>query len=278
MTKPTLSIVIPCYNEEEGIPYLAEQLLPTLTVLGNDYTVEPIFVDDGSIDKTNQLLHQYFSLLPNVIIAKHERNKNVGAALKTGFARASGELIVALDSDCTYPPAIMIPMIKLIDSTADNSTSTADIVTASPYHPQGKVNNVPKYRLFLSKSASRLYKLLLGSPIYTYTAMVRVYKKEVIQEVRFEADHFLGVTELLVKALLRGYRVKELPTELNARKFGVSKMKMVPLRVIGNHLGLMTMIIREKWWRGSRGREEGRTGRNRPEREEKENQPKEKVS
>lgn len=251
MTKPTLSIVIPCYNEEEGLPHLAEQLLPTLTILSNDYTVEPIFVDDGSIDKTNQLLHQYFSLLPNVIIAQHERNKNVGAALKTGFSRASGELIVALDSDCTYPPSIIVPLVKLIDGTAD-------IVTASPYHPQGKVNNVPWYRLFLSKSASRLYKLLLGSPIYTYTAMVRVYKREVIQEVKFEADHFLGVTELLVKAILQGYTVKELPTELNARKFGVSKMKMVPLRVIGNHLGLMTMIIRERWWGGISGRKNKR--------------------
>ena len=245
VSKAMVSIVIPCYNEEEGLSPLAQQLLPAIQKLSRNYDVEPIFVDDGSTDRTNELLHHYFSGLSNVKILKHERNKNLGAALRTGFSQASGDLIAALDSDCTYSPELIGTMAEMMDENTD-------IVTVSPYHPQGKVNNVPAYRIFLSKSASRLYRIVLGYPLYTYTAMVRMYKKEVVQNVPFEADNFLGVTELLVNAVLKGYQVKELPVELQARKFGVSKMKTFPIKVMGNHLALLSTVVKHKLFRNSR--------------------------
>ncbi|MDO8656016.1 MAG: hypothetical protein Q7K45_02150 [Nanoarchaeota archaeon] len=71
--------------------------------------------------------------------------------------------------------------------------------------------------------------------------MVRVYRKDVIKNVSFKSDTFLGVTELMIKAILQGYKVKELPAELNPRIFGMSKMKTV--RVIHNHLSLINKII-----------------------------------
>lgn len=237
--KPLLSIVIPCYNEEEGIPYLASQLNPAIEKLQQNYRVELIFVDDGSIDKTNELLQQYYGSNPKVKIMKHEKNKNLGAALKTGFTAATGDFIAALDSDCTYDPSLFIPLLQLLDEHTD-------ITTVSPYHPQGKVSDIPPYRIFLSKSASFLYRILLDWNLYTYTAMVRIYKKDVIKNTPFERDNFLGVTELLVKAMLKGYQVKELPAELQVRKFGQSKMKMIPLNVIKGHLSLMTSIIKYK--------------------------------
>lgn len=239
MNLPTLSIIIPCYNEEEGIPNLVQQLNPALEQLQKEYQVELLLVDDGSEDQTNALLHQFYGDNKNTKIVKHEKNKNLGAALKTGFAFATSDLIAVLDSDCTYNPSLLIPMLKMMDEKTD-------IVTVSPYHPQGKVNNVAAYRIFLSKSVSRIYRLLLRQKLYTYTAMVRVYRKDVIKQVTFKSDTFLGVTELFVKAILQGYKVKEFPTELNVRKFGESKIKTVPVRVIGNHLGLISKIIRYK--------------------------------
>ncbi len=233
--KKSISIVIPCYNEEDGIPYLARQLNPAVAQLQERYQVELVFVDDGSIDKTNQLLHEHYGDAPYAKIVKHEKNKNLGAALKTGFAHATGDFIAALDSDCTYNPQLIHEMMSLMDNNTD-------IVTVSPYHPLGKINNVAAYRIFLSKSASFLYRLFLNWRLYTYTAMVRVYRKEVIQNISFDADNFLGVTELLVKAMIHGYRVKELPAALSVRKFGASKMKAVPLKVIASHLRLLAGI------------------------------------
>ncbi len=229
----TFSIIVPCYNEEEGIPHLVSQLDPAVERLQQKYTVELIFVDDGSKDKTWELLQQHYGNKKHAVLLRHEQNRNLGGALKTGFSRAQGDFIAALDSDCTYSPVLFEKMLEMMDEKTD-------IVTVSPYHPQGKVNNVPAYRIFLSKSVSQIYRLLLGSSLYTYTAMVRVYRQEVVKKVHFESNTFLGVTEHLTKALLQGYKAKELPAELNVRKFGQSKMRT--MRVIGDHLGLISKI------------------------------------
>lgn len=234
MVAQRVSLVIPCYNEEEGISQLVSQLNDVTGKLDQNYALEVIFVDDGSKDKTNELLHRHFGDNPAVKIVKHEKNQNLGAALKTGFSHAHGELIAAWDSDCTYPLHLLPKMLEMIDDSTD-------IVTVSPYHPEGKVKNVPAYRIFLSKSVSKIYRLLLRTKIYTYTAMVRIHKREVIKNVRFNSNTFLGVTEMMVKALLQGYKVKELPAELNVRQFGASKMKTV--KVIKDHLGLISEVI-----------------------------------
>ncbi len=238
-SKPGLSIVIPCYNEEEGIPYLVSQLNVALQKLEQQYAVELVFVDDGSKDKTNELLQRYYGQDARAKIVKHEQNRNLGAALRTGFSHCTSDLVATLDSDCTYSPELILTMLEVMDQQTH-------MVTVSPYHPQGKVNNVPAYRIFLSKGASKLYKIVLGSPIHTYTAMVRVYRKNVLDNVTFEADNFLGVTELFVKSILKGYKAKEIPVELSSRKFGVSKMKAVPVKVIGSHLSLLSKVVKHK--------------------------------
>ena len=237
MKKQKLSIIVPCYNEEEGISYLVAELDPMVEKLQQNYEVELIFVDDASKHHTNHLLKAHYGQRKNVKIIKHEHNQNLGAALKTGFSQATGDLIACLDSDCTYPPRLLEQLAGMIDEHTD-------ISTVSPYHPRGKINHVPAHRLFLSKSVSRLYRTLLRSPIYTYTAMVRVYKKEVIQKVPFQYNTFLGVTELMVKSILKGYKVKELPAELSPRKFGTSKIKT--FRLIRDHLGLIVKIAAHK--------------------------------
>ena len=231
-----LSIIIPCYNEEDGIPQLAEQLTPAVKTLQEKYTVELIFVDDGSRDNTNALLQKYF---PSDIILTHETNKNLGAALRTGFAYAHGDIVAALDSDCTYHPSVIQQMLPLLDEHTH-------IVTVSPYHPQGSVENVPAYRLFLSKSVSAIYRLLLRADLHTYTAMVRVYKKEVIKNIHIQSNTFMGVTEILAKALLQGYTAKEMPVTLTARKFGISKLKTA--RAVRDHLKLIKSIVAHRVW------------------------------
>lgn len=235
----SLSIIVPCYNEELGIPNLANQLNHAVDELEKQYKVELILVDDGSNDRTNELLHQYFAGKENVKIIKHEKNMNLGAALKTGFSNATGDFVAALDSDCTYSPELLHGMLKMMDENTD-------IVTVSPYHPEGKINNVPAYRIFLSKSISSIYKVLLGSKLHTYTAMVRVYRSDVIKNVSFKSDTFLGVTEIMINSLLQGYKTKELPAELNVRRFGSSKMKT--LSVIIDHLGLISRITSHKFF------------------------------
>ncbi|MBU0615715.1 MAG: glycosyltransferase family 2 protein [Nanoarchaeota archaeon] len=229
-----LSIVIPCYNEEKGIPNLVKQLDPICHKLIKDYELELIFVDDGSKDKTNALLNLEYKNKGYVKIIRHRQNMNLGAALRTGFKNATGDLIAVLDSDCTYPPGLIIEMLNLVDNDTD-------IVTVSPYHPDGGVENVPYYRVFLSKGISNIYRLLIDRRIHTYGAMVRIYKKKVIEKIRFRSDDFLSVTEIMVKSLLKGYHVKEFPTILRVRQYGQSSMRLIS--VILSHLYFLTRII-----------------------------------
>ncbi len=213
-----LSIIVPCYNEAEGIPQLRERLPNVVKSLEKSYGVELIFVDDGSTDNTAELLHKNFAG-GNVKIMRHERNMNLGAALRTGFLAATGDVIVTMDSDCTYAPENIPELLKEL--------SDCDIVTASPYHPLGKVVGAPAYRLFLSKSVTKLYSIVTGRHLYTWTALFRAYRRSAISDITITHDNFIAVVEILIKSIKNRKKIKELPETLYGRRFGTSKMKII---------------------------------------------------
>jgi hypothetical protein len=119
--------------------------------------------------------------------------------------------------------------------------ANADVVTASPYHQNGGVQNVPGWRLLLSRTLSCCYRLLLRCPIRTWTSCFRVYRRSAVADLPLANPGFLGTAELLVRVLRRGGRVVEHPCVLEARLFGVSKMRV--LRTIRGHLGLLWRVL-----------------------------------
>lgn len=235
--KKKLSIIIPCYNEQEGIENLHNQLSPVIKNLEKNWNLELIFVDDGSTDRTNELIKKYFGSLDYTKIIKHDKNRNLGASMRTGFESSTGDVIITMDSDCTYDPKDIFKLLELLDENTD-------IVTASPYHPKGEVKNVPEYRLLLSKSISSIYRILTKSQIHTFTALFRAHKREVIENIKFKSNNFLATAEILIYALMKGYKVKEHPTTLHVRKFGCSKMKL--FLVIKSHLKFVIKLIKER--------------------------------
>ena len=116
----------------------------------------------------------------------------------------------------------------------------ADLVTASPYHPGGTVRNVPGWRLALSRTLSRLYRLILHHKLSTYTSCCRVYRRNAALQIRVRDTRFLGVAEFLARLDLAGGRIVEYPTTLKVRVLGTSKMKIV--RTILGHLGLLVRL------------------------------------
>lgn len=241
-----LSIVVPCYNEEDNIQKLQQEFFPVVDALigsclpdGQEITsVEVVFVDDGSKDNTLEALKSAFGSPANksvsVLFEKHGVNRGLGAALRTGFKASSGDVIVTTDSDGTYK-------FSTIPALLGHLKKDIAIVTASPYHPDGEVVGVPPFRIFLSKGASLLYRVFLSWKVYTYTALFRAYRREVVSQIPFAADDFLGQTELMVKAMLKGYKVDEFPAALHRRMFGVSKAKLV--RTIKSHLGFQSRLV-----------------------------------
>lgn len=233
-----ISIVIPCYNEVDNIAKLRDEFFPVVYRLADTHSVEVVFVDDGSTDGTYAGLQEAFSseTRPNVLtrFERHPINRGLGAAIRTGFAATHGDVIVTTDSDGTYRFDQIFPLLACL-------TPEIDMVTASPYHPQGGVMNVPGYRLVLSKGSSFLYRLLVSWRIHTYTALFRAYRRKVVRSTPFQSDGFLAGTEILVNGMLMGYKVAEYPTVLYSRVNGVSKAKIA--RTIRAHLGFQWQIL-----------------------------------
>jgi len=234
-----ISIIIPCYNEEAALPYLANTLRSVSAELGENYKPEFIFVDDCSKDATYEKLNDLFGQKENVKIVRHETNKGVAAGIMTGLQEAKTEIVCSMDCDCTYDPHELVRMLALL-------TENVDLVTASPYHKLGGVRNVPEWRLFLSKGASFLYRRVLRSKLDTYTSCFRVYRRSSVIDLPIEEKGFLGVAEMLGRLDLQGGKIVEFPTVLEVRLFGFSKMKTA--RTIFGHLKLLSKLTKLRFF------------------------------
>jgi len=232
-----LSIVVPCFNEADNVSTLVSKFVPVVEKLAQGRSVEVIFIDDGSRDGTWPALHEAFAEggRPYVVrFEQHATNRGLGAAIRTGLAASHGDVVVTTDSDGTYEFTDIPPLVERLGPGID-------VVTASPYHPEGGVAGVPAYRLVLSRGSSLLYRLLVDWRVHTYTALLRAYRRRVVDTVPFDSDGFLAGTEILVKGLLMGYAAVEYPTVLHARAFGVSKAKIA--RTIRAHLWFQARIF-----------------------------------
>jgi dolichol-phosphate mannosyltransferase len=231
---PTVSVVVPCYNEEESVPSLIERLR---SLVEPRVGWEVLFVDDGSKDHTGKLLDEASLQFSWARVCHHPKNQGLGAGIRTGFLNSSAPYICTIDSDGSYPPESLPQFIELL-------RSGSDIVTASPWHPDNRTAEGGAHRLFLSRSVSLCYRLVTRSDLYTFTALFRAYRREVVDSVTFDSNGFPAVTELLIRAIAQGYRVAEVPMPLIPRERGESKMSVGQairghLRLLGRSYGWM---------------------------------------
>ena len=176
----------------------------------------------------------------DINILRHETNKGVSAAILTGINAAQTEVIASIDADCSYDPHELTNMLPRL-------TRDVAMVTASPYHRDGKVNNVPSWRLVLSHTLSCMYRVLLGQKLATWTSCFRVYRKQQIVDLPLVENGFLGTAELAAQLSLHGRKIVEHPATLEVRLFGFSKMKTV--HTILAHLRLLSKVVARKFSR-----------------------------
>lgn len=233
-----VSVVVPCFNEELILPYLSNTLKSVEQQL-DQYEFRFILVDDRSTDGTWEAMQRVFGNRPNFQLVRHERNQGVATGIMTGIRQADTEIVCSIDCDCTYDPHELGRMIPLL-------TPDVSMVTASPYHPDGGVRNVAGWRLFLSRGASSLYRLVLHNHLETYTSCFRVYRRSALAPLRLTRSGFLGVTEMIGRIDLAGHKVVEFPTVLEVRILGRSKMKVV--KTIWGHLKMITQFAFKRWF------------------------------
>jgi glycosyltransferase involved in cell wall biosynthesis len=232
-----VSVVVPMYNEGECVARLIASLDAMERKLGHSYEFEFLLVDDGSVDATATLLTAALQDRANCRVLRHEHNRGIAAAIQTGIRAARHEVVVSIDSDGSYD-------VGLIGDLAPLLRPGVDLVTASPYHREGRVENVASWRIALSRAASKLYALACRHKLSCYTSCYRVYRRDAVADIQLENERFVGVAELLWKVLERGGRVVEHPATLRPRVAGSSKMKVVAAAL--GHLRLITKITAQR--------------------------------
>jgi polysaccharide deacetylase family protein (PEP-CTERM system associated) len=234
----SLTIVVPCYNEEAALPYLHRTLMNFIEVTKTTIAPHFVFVDDGSSDTTWTKLQTLFGSRDDCVLRRHTVNRGIAAAIITGFDAATSDLVAVIDADCTFDPlqlAEMVPM--LIDDIA--------VVAASPLHAGGRIANVPGWRLLLSRGAAFLYRLVLHHQLTSYTSCFRVYRRDAVSNLAIYNTGFCGVAEILARIDLAGHKIVECPAELETRLLGQSKINL--LKTVCDHLRLITRIAAARW-------------------------------
>ena len=210
-----LSIVIPAYNEEAGIAAIAGRVLATADALKRMGVapLELLVVDDGSGDHTAERA----SAVEGVRLIRHPKNRGYGAALKTGFCQAQGDLIGFLDADGTYPPERLPELCAL----ALNGT---DLVIGS--RMAGAASEMPLTRRLGNWFFAGLLSLISRQAVSDSASGMRVFHREVLARI-YPLPDGLNLTPVMsTRALHEGMSVAEVPIPYSER-VGRSKLSVV---------------------------------------------------
>ena len=201
-----ISVVIPAYNEKEGLE-------PTIKEMP-DIVDEIIVVDDGSSDGTYEIAKKL-----GVEVCQHEINMGKVAAIKTGIDKASGDIIVLTDADYTYPAENITDFVEEINKGAV-------LVIGSRFLGEVGVQNITRFNRMGNKIFSFIATYVSGQSISDAQSGFRAFRKDFLKILGVAAKGLEFETEMTVKAAKHGYTVKEIPIDYRKR---LGKSKLNPI-------------------------------------------------
>jgi glycosyltransferase involved in cell wall biosynthesis len=204
-----LSIIIPVYNEVNHIREIIKRVQATKLV------TEIIIVDDGSKDGTRELLHKIDGK-KNVHVILHEKNQGKGAAVVTGMKAATGDILLIQDADLEYNPRDYPALLKPIQE------GVADVVYGSRF-----LGGPHRVTMFWHQVANNLLTLmtniLYDSILTDMETGYKVFRREVIKDIKIKAKSFNFEPEFTAKILKRKYRIFEVAITFNPRDYSEGK-------------------------------------------------------
>lgn len=227
-----LSVVIPSYNEAATVRQVVER------VRALPIEKEIVVVDDGSTDGTWELLRA----IPGIVALRHELNRGKGAALRTGFARATGEVLVVQDADLEYYPEDLVGMLRHLEEKG------LPIVFGSRNlgFDLGIEQRGRGRRSFYlgGKLVGAAANLLFGLRLTDEPTCYKMFRREVLEKVRLRCTRFEFCPEFVARAAKAGYRFVEVPIRYAPR--GKAEGKKINYRdglhaiavLVGIRLGL----------------------------------------
>jgi len=195
-----ISVFFPAYNEEGNIEKTINNAVRVLDKNANNYEI--IVVDDGSKDKTSEIVEKLAKRNDKIRLIKHEKNKGYGAAVSTGLYNSKFPWVVFTDSDGQFDFSELSNFVKA------QKENGADLVIG--YYAKRKV---PFYRILNSKIWESIVYLLFGLKVKDIDCGFKLIKKEVIDSIpKLEAQRGAFIsTEFLVKSKMNGFKIVEIP-------------------------------------------------------------------
>jgi glycosyltransferase involved in cell wall biosynthesis len=202
-----VSVVVPVYNEVESLPHLIEAIASAIQPCGLSYEI--ICVDDGSSDRSADLLKQLAGSRDDLCAVLLRRNYGQTAAMSAGFDRATGRAIITLDGDLQNDPADIPVLLEKLNEGYD---------LVSGWRKNRQDNTIS--RLIPSKIANWLIGRVTGVTLHDYGCSLKAYKSELVADLNLygELHRFLPAL-----AFIEGARIAEIPVRHHARRFGQSK-------------------------------------------------------
>jgi glycosyltransferase involved in cell wall biosynthesis len=211
-----LSVIIPVYNEIDFLVQSVEQ------VVAVDLADEIIIVDDGSTDGTRTLYPQVQALSPKIQVIMHDVNQGKGAAVRTGFAQATGDIFLIQDADLEYDPRDYPALIRPIVE------GRAEVVYGS------RLRGGPTKAMFFWHMVGNRFLTLVTNILYNailtdMETCYKAFKADVVRNIPLNARGFEFEPEITSKVLKRGHRIYEVPISYYGREFNEGK-KIQPLK------------------------------------------------
>jgi dolichol-phosphate mannosyltransferase len=217
--RPTISIIIPVYNEGENITAVLRGLARAVAARPREVLVVYDFDADNTVPVVTGLQPE----MPEVRLCRNRAGAGVLNAIKSGFADATAPYLVVMMADGSDEPEAIDPMLA-------QARAGADVVGGSRYVQGGRQIGGPKLKGLLSRAAGLSLYALGALPIHDATSNFRLYSRRLLERTTIESSGgFELAMELTVKAHLLGMRVAEVPTTWRDRSLGQSRFRLVKL-------------------------------------------------
>jgi dolichol-phosphate mannosyltransferase len=209
-----LSIVIPCYNEEETLVSCVESVLE---IENESLQLELIVVDDCSTDKSLEIANGLKQKHPRIKVFHHARNQGKGAALRTGIAQATGDFVAIQDADLEYSPADLKKLVVLL------AEGHADVVFGSRFLSAGSHRVLYFWHSMGNRFLTFLSNMLTDLNLTDMETCYKVFRREVIQSIEIEENRFGFEPEVVAKVAQKRLRVYEMGISYSGRTYAEGK-------------------------------------------------------
>jgi glycosyltransferase involved in cell wall biosynthesis len=212
MHKPTVSLVIPMYNEELNIDHAIDAAVAALEKYTAEYEI--VIVDDASTDSSPSIVNRRAIANPRIRMIHHEQNRKLGGSLKSGFSAATKELVLYMDADLPFDPDVINRAIRAMYLTG------ADVIAG--YRLDRTMEGLR--RTIYSYLYNALIGVLFGWPHRDINFSFKLMKREVLAAIVLKSEGSLIDAELIVKAKNHGFAIQQIGMDYFPRIRGTSSL------------------------------------------------------